>query len=150
MKIYRLPQLAETSPKREFVLGREALETDAVYLHYCRLAPRESGREAAPKEGYEEIIHVVKGGLTVRQGKSTFCVSAGDAFHLKEPVHLENQSNEEAVYIAAGGRSAGMNEKTEKAVKAPPGGRAEEVLKTPGDITEKQGKESEEYLITEE
>ncbi|HLC18013.1 MAG TPA: hypothetical protein VJM57_03255 [Thermodesulfobacteriota bacterium] len=153
MKIYKLPQLADSSSSREFVLDEEAINTDAVYLLYGRLSPGESDREITPPDGYEEIIHVVKGTLNVRHGNSSFSVSAGEAFHPVGPVFVDNPAREEAVFTVAGGRSAARGgdtrrpgkKETKEAGKNLPVPAAEDA----GARTVEAG-EGEEYLITEE
>lgn len=106
MKIYRLPQLAESTPEGTYCLGFEDLNTCSVYMLYGRLRPNETAHKVVPAEGTEEIICVIKGSLKVKTGRSTFSVLAGEAFHLKESetVILDNTGDEEAVFIAAGGR----------------------------------------------
>ncbi len=104
MKIYKLPQLAEMSPDGDYCLGVKDLGSDAVYLYYGRLRPGEKGRTLKAAEGYEEIVYVIKGGLTVRRGRTNFQVSAGEAFHCIGTVLIDNPNDDETVYIAAGGR----------------------------------------------
>lgn len=106
MKIYRLPQLAESTPEGTYCLGFEDLNTRSVYMLYGRLRPNESARKVIPAEGTEEIICVIKGSLKVKSARASFSVLAGEAFHLKESETfiLDNTGDEEAVFIAAGGR----------------------------------------------
>ena len=104
MKIYRMPQLAESSPGGACILGPSELNSNAVYLVYGRLLPKETGRAITPKEGFEEVLYLAKGSVTARQGKKSFPVSAGEAFLVKDSVSLDNNGADEAVYITAGGR----------------------------------------------
>jgi hypothetical protein len=104
MKIYKLPQLAEMSPEGDYCLGVKDLESDAVYLYYGRLRPGEKGRTLKAAEGYEEIVYIIKGGLTVRRGRTNFQASAGEAFHCIDEVLIDNPNDDETIYIAAGGR----------------------------------------------
>ena len=103
MKIYKLPFLADGSPDGAYLLGREELKTDSAYLRYTRLRPGETGRNICPKDGCEEIIFIIKGSLMVRQAKSAFTASAGEAFLSNGKLLLDNPNKEEAVYITAGG-----------------------------------------------
>ncbi len=105
MKIYKLPQLAEMSPEGDYCLGSKDLESDAVYLYYGRLRPGEKARTLKAAEGYEEIVYIIKGGLTVKRGRTVFQASAGEAFHCIDEVLIDNPNDDETVYIAAGGRT---------------------------------------------
>lgn len=106
MKIYRLTQLTEASPDDQYCLGFEDLKTNAVYLRYGRLRPGEKERRLSARAGHEEIVCVVKGKLLVKGGKFEYQVGEGEAFHLKgeDSLTIENPSDAEAVYVAAGGR----------------------------------------------
>lgn len=103
MKIYKLPFLADGAPDGTYLLGREDLKTDSAYLRYTRLRPGETNRNVCPKDGCEEIIFIIKGSLMVRQAKSTFTASAGEAFLSNGKLLVDNPNEEEAVYITAGG-----------------------------------------------
>lgn len=109
MKIYKLPQLADAAPDGAYLLGRKELNTDSAYLVYTRLRPGESGRNVCPKDGSEEIIFIIKGSLMVRQAKSAFTASAGEAFLLNGKLVVDNPNKEEAVYITAGGCAQAAN-----------------------------------------
>jgi hypothetical protein len=107
MKIYKLPQLIEESPVGEYHLGFDDLKTNAIYLRYGRLGPKETDRRLSPTEGHEEIICVVKGRLLVKGRKCKFSIGEGEAFHLNgnDTLVVDNQNDLETIYIAAGGRS---------------------------------------------
>jgi uncharacterized cupin superfamily protein len=104
MKIYKLPQLADSTPDSVYHLDRsdEEFKATGAYLIYARMRPGETGRELTTHGNLEEIIYIVKGKLSIRKGKSSFPVSAGEAFVTSEPLSLDNPGSEEAVYIAAG------------------------------------------------
>ncbi|MBI5586855.1 MAG: hypothetical protein HY889_00635 [Deltaproteobacteria bacterium] len=108
MKIYKLPQLADSTPTSEFRLGPENSSAASVYLVYGKIRPGEAARKVACAAGHEEIICVVKGALKVKHGRSSFSVTAGEAFHAKEAdtLYLENTGIDEAVYLAAGALTA--------------------------------------------
>ncbi len=120
MKIYRLPQLAESNPgSSEYYLGPGEIETDALYLIYGRLRPRETGRKITTAEGAEEILCVIKGAIKVKCGNNSFTVTAGEAFLSKkaQTISLDNPGAEEAIYISAGSRPK-AEEKKEKTAPA--------------------------------
>ncbi|MBI5468208.1 MAG: hypothetical protein HY891_03660 [Deltaproteobacteria bacterium] len=108
MKIYKLPQLADSSPSSEYRLGPENSSAGSVYMVYGRIRPGTAARKVVCAAGHEEIICVVKGALSVRKGKSSFSVTAGEAFHAGEgeTLYLETVGNDEAVYMAAGSLNA--------------------------------------------
>lgn len=121
MKIYKLPQLSD-NPENEYCLGPEELGS-SVYLTYGRLRPKETAKKVSPAEGGEEIICVLKGSIRVKSGKTSFSVTAGEAFHSKEAQAFlfDNLTDEEAIYIAAGGasfRSKALAKPEPQAVKA--------------------------------
>lgn len=109
MKIFKLPQLAELSDNGEYLLSRQDLGSSSAYMLYGRLRPKEAARKVTTEDGNEEIIFMLKGAMRVKSGKSTFTVSAGEAFLSKEaqPFYLDNPGEEEAIYVAAGSRAAG-------------------------------------------
>jgi hypothetical protein len=90
----------------EHVLGARQTGTHACYMIYGRLKPGEGGRLINPGDGHEEIILSVKGDLGV-SGHLTGTLKEGSAFHVAGNVscYLRNLSEEEAVYVAAGGHS---------------------------------------------
>ena len=107
MKIFKLPQLADLSDNGEFLLGRHDLGSTSAYMLYGRLRPKEAAKKVSTQIGNEEIIFMLKGSMRVRSGKSTFTVSAGEAFFSKEAqqFYLDNPEEEEAIYITAGAKS---------------------------------------------
>lgn len=109
MKIFKLPQLAELSDNGEYLLSRQDLGSSSAYMLYGRLRPKEAARKVTTEDGNEEIIFMLKGAMRVKSGKSTFTVSAGEAFLSKEaqPFYLDNPGEEEAIYVAAGARADG-------------------------------------------
>jgi hypothetical protein len=114
MKIYKLPQLAESSPEGGYLLGPEDLMTDAVYLSYRSIPPRGPEAMIPAKDGFEEVVYVLKGSVRVSCEKSEFSATAGEAFHPKGAIRLDNPGDGEAVYIVAGGRARGGPSKAEK------------------------------------
>jgi hypothetical protein len=126
MKIYKLPQLIEENPVGEYHLGFDDLKTNAVYLRYGRLGPKETDRRLSPTEGHEEIICVVKGRLLVKGRRCKFSIGEGEAFHLNgnDTLVVDNQNDLETIYIAAGGCSLDKEHLKEpipqKAAEEPP------------------------------
>jgi hypothetical protein len=92
----------------EYVLGYKDTGTHACYMIYGRLGPGEEGRLIKPGKGHEEIVMAVRGDLEV-SGHLSGTLKEGTAFHVAGDVscYLGNPSDEEAVYIASGGHSAG-------------------------------------------
>ena len=104
MKIYKLPQLADSSPSSVYRIGPENSSASSVYMVYGRIRPNEAARKVECAAGHEEIFCVVKGALSVKKGRSSFQVGAGEAFHALPGtvLYLESAGGEEAVYLAAG------------------------------------------------
>lgn len=121
MKIYKLPKLAELQPDGAYRLGSEDIDTDAVYLVYGRLRPKETSKKITTAEGREEIICVFKGNIKVGAGKASFTVNSGEAFHSTggQTFLLDNLDDEESIFIAAGARAA-IKEGVKTPVKTPP------------------------------
>lgn len=107
MKIYKLPALSQNDDGKQYCLGCDDLDTQAVYILYGRLSPNESNREVGPLEGHEAILYLIKGEIKVTRGGVDFTISDGEAFHIKdtESVILGNLSEKESTYIMAGGNS---------------------------------------------
>jgi uncharacterized cupin superfamily protein len=93
----------------EYVLGLRDLKTHACYLIYGELAPGESGRKICPGSGHEEILLAVRGDLEMNEGTGAAALREGEAVHFvgEEAVFLANPGSEKAVYVLAGGHSAG-------------------------------------------
>ena len=124
MKIYKLPQLADSSPSSVYRIGPENSSASSVYMVYGRIRPNSAARKIECAAGNEEIICVVKGALSVQSGRSSFRVSAGEAFHAKEgaTLHIECYGDEEAVYLAAGSvGAAAVKQAVPGKHPAPPG-----------------------------
>ena len=104
MKIYKLPQLADSAQPSEYRLGPENSSAGSVYMVYGRIRPGEAPRKLACAAGHEEIFCMIKGTVSVRKGKSSFTVTAGEAFCAGEgeTLYLETAGDEDAVYVAAG------------------------------------------------
>lgn len=144
MKIYRLPQLADSNPDGTYLLGRHDIDSSAVYMIYGRLRPGDPPRKIAPAPGTEELVCVIKGSLQVKSGKTAAAVGPGEAFHLRgsDIFHIENTGKDEAVYIAAGGTVPGLEEApSEKADSAPDAAPA--AAETPAE-------EAPDFIITRE
>lgn len=149
MKIYKLPQLADSSPSSEYRLGPENSPAGTVYMVYGRIRPGTAARKMECPAGREEIICVVKGALSVRKGRSTFQVSAGEAFNALpgETLYLEGLGGEEAVYLAAGSLNASARPVgAEKRAPAPP---TEAVEEAP-DFEDAEDAEDEFEITTED
>ena len=121
MKVYRLPQLVESSQNGEYFLGCGDISASPVYIRYGRLRPKETGRAVTPPDGSEEIIYIINGAVTARRGKSAFPLSSGEAFFLNCQFILDNSSDHEAIYIIAGGNAhaTAVAEKQEDAQTGP-------------------------------
>ncbi len=154
MKIYRLPQLAEMNPDGEYCLNSEDIKSDAVYLYYGRLAPGEKKRRLTARDGHEEIVYIIKGALTAKHGKTVFQVGAGEAFHCAEEVLIDNPNEDEAIYLAAGGRAkeAVKNPKKEASTVTPPPTAEEPAEVAPTTETHDVEKEpqDDEFIITKD
>jgi redox-sensitive bicupin YhaK (pirin superfamily) len=107
MRIYKLPALSETNNSKEYCLGCDDLDTNAVYVVYGRLSREETERAVAPLKGHEAILYLVKGEISVSSASGVFSITCGEAFHLKEgeSVILENRSDKESIYTLSGGNA---------------------------------------------
>jgi uncharacterized cupin superfamily protein len=96
----------------ETVLGSQELDTHSCYLIYGVLEPGQKGRQINPGAGHEEIFCVVAGVVTLVGPEGSQHIKLGEAFYLKGDVSytLENHQKMPAVYIAAGGHTAGGHE----------------------------------------
>lgn len=108
MKVYDL-KVRAAAAGGETVLGTADLETHACYLIYGHLAPGQKGRILKPGPGHEEIICLASGRAVLEGPEGRFELTPGQAFYLVGDVtySLENPGTETAVYLAAGGHSAG-------------------------------------------
>ncbi len=108
MKIFKMPELSEAGGGSDYLLGPEQLKSNSLYLLYTRLHPGEAERAISAKDGHEEILYVVKGNINVKNGRSAFQISSGEAFQLKanDKYLLENSGDKEAVFITAGSHLA--------------------------------------------
>ena len=117
MKVYRLPQLVDTSQSgeaprvRRYRLARISTEGLDPKRPECR----------TPPDGSEEILYIIKGAVTARRAKSSFPLSSGEAFFLNCQFILDNSSDDEAIYIIAGGNAhvIAVAEKQQDAETAP-------------------------------
>lgn len=150
MKIYKLPQLADSNPSSEYRLGPENSSAGSVYMVYGRIRPGEGARKIACAAGHEEIICVVKGAVSVQKGKSSFTVTAGEAFHAAEgeTLYLETVGSDAAVYMAAGSLNAAAARpaQAEKRVAAP----APEAVEEAPDFEDAEDAEDEFEITTED
>lgn len=114
MKIYRLPQLADLTPERDYLLGPEELGTETITMLYGRLRPGEEGKTVSAGPEKEALLLVLKGSINVQIKKCTFEVSPGEAFHLTgtDEFTLRNADDHEAVYIVASGCCNRVADKT--------------------------------------
>ncbi|HBG47294.1 MAG TPA: hypothetical protein DDW94_09955 [Deltaproteobacteria bacterium] len=143
MKIYRLPQLADSAQDGTYLLGPHELHSRAIYMVYGKLRPGETPKKLAPENGTEAIIFVLKGNMKTKTGKTAVSVGPGEAFHLKGPdiYYLESAGAEEAVYIEAGGNVVAGFEPM--AIKPPEVPQAEPA-------PQKAAQEEPEFIITRE
>lgn len=119
MKIYKLPQLAESNPGMEYRLAPESNELGAVFLVYGTIRPGEAPRKTSSGPGREEVYCVIKGSLKVSCGRSSFSVSAGEAFRAGsgDAIYLENPGSVDAVYLASGSMAAKQADPAQQARK---------------------------------
>ena len=105
MQVY---DVAERAGSGEYVLGAEATGSHACYLIYGVLPAGEAGRELSPGQGHEEMVLCIRGALRLT-GCWTGTLRAGQAVHLRgtECCLASNPGTSEAVYVIAGGHSAG-------------------------------------------
>jgi hypothetical protein len=106
MTIFELKNKILKSDNGEYVLGFQDTGSQACYMIYGILKPKEKGRLVKPGKGHEEIVLAVKGNLKVT-GKYSGDLKEGAAFHItgNQKCYLENPGKVEAVYIIAGGHS---------------------------------------------
>ncbi len=154
MKIYKLPQLADMDPGGEYCLSGEDISSDAVYLYYGRLRPGEKSKRLEAQEGQEEIIYIIKGSLRARHGKTVFHVSAGEAFHSAIEVLIDNPNKDEAIYLAAGGRTDTATKQPEVESPHTEPASADEELEEAGPAMEpheaEEAPKAEEFIITKD
>jgi uncharacterized cupin superfamily protein len=110
MKIFELKNKAQDSESGENILGFQDTGSHACYMIYGVLKPGEKGRVIEPGKGHEEIVLAMKGDLEVT-GYCSFRLEEGSAFKIEgeNRCFLENKSESDAVYIIAGGHSAGSH-----------------------------------------
>lgn len=92
----------------EYVLGMKDLHSDACYLIYGVLEPREADRQIKAGNGYEEILCAVGGALLMHTARGNQTLEQGHAVHILEDdvFTISNPSDETRVYVLAGGRTA--------------------------------------------
>ena len=100
MKKVEVRKRALASDSGEYVMGLDDTGSHACYLIYGILRPGEKGRRVKPGKGHEEIVLAMKGDLSL-SGEAGGILEQGSAFHLagEAVVYLENESDQEAVYI---------------------------------------------------
>ncbi|RPJ13130.1 MAG: hypothetical protein EHM30_12085 [Desulfobacteraceae bacterium] len=108
MKIIESRKRALSSGAGEYILGLEDTGSHACYMIYGVLKPGEKGRLIKPGTGHEEILLAVKADLEL-SGAYSGHLEEGKAFHVAgdTAIFLENRGSVEAVYVIAGGHSAG-------------------------------------------
>ncbi len=108
LKTFELKRKAAVAEEGEQILGSQDTGSHACYLVYGVMKPRESGRRVKPGSGHEELVLAAQGDFIVT-GHYAGALPAGSAFHLagEETCFLENAGDSEAVYVLAGGHSAG-------------------------------------------
>ncbi len=106
MTIFELKNKALNSKNGEFILGFQDTDSQACYMIYGILKPKEKGRLVKPGEGHEEIVLAVRGNLELT-GSYSGKLKEGSAFHIKgkQKCYLENKGKRNALYIIAGGHS---------------------------------------------
>ncbi len=106
MKTFALRELGREAGG-EYVLGLKDLGTHACYMIYGELKPGQTGREACPGKGHEEILLAVKGDLQLSRDGQTEILREGRAMHLRgaESLIMSNPGSQAAIYIMAGGHS---------------------------------------------
>lgn len=102
MKIYKLPQLADSNPEAAFQLGPPE-GSGGVYLCYCRLVPGRTKRHSSCGDS-GCVVFVVKGSVVVRFERKEFTVSEGEAFRAEGPgeLVLAGTGAVESAYVLTG------------------------------------------------
>jgi len=115
MKIYKLPELSDSDYKGEFTL--DLSKETGLYTTYLRFREKGEKKNIDPSEGFNALVHVIKGSLQVKKGRDTFPVSAGEAFKVEgtDFIIAENLSDAESILlITCGAAEAGaVREKDE-------------------------------------
>ena len=108
MRQFAMRDKAVHSEKHECLLGVQETGSHACYMIYGILKPNEKGRRVKPGIGHEEIVAAVTGEIEVT-GHCSGTLGKGFDFHLQgtDECYLENRSEEDVVYIIAGGHSKG-------------------------------------------
>lgn len=108
MRAFDLKGRAASASEGEYVLGAKDTGSHACYMIYGLLRPGEEGRSVKPGRGHEELVLSVKGDIKVR-GARNGIMKEGSAFHItgEDECFLSNASEDEAVYIIAGGHQGG-------------------------------------------
>lgn len=103
MKIYKLPDLADTAPGGVFELGKDELKTDSIALRYCKLPPRASQHRVEAEPDRKVVLFVVSGCVNIRLKKTEFSMSAGEAMMLcaTDEAVLDNPDENPAAYLIA-------------------------------------------------
>ncbi len=106
MKVFDLK--AKLGGPGEIILGVEDTGSHACYLIYGVMAPRQKGQMIKPGQGHEELLLVIKGKLALT-GDCDVVLEQGQAVHLvgEQTCYAENLTDEEVVYVIAGGHSEG-------------------------------------------
>lgn len=104
MKSFDLERLASTMGD-EYVLGWKDLHSQACYLVYGVLAPREQDRLVRPGVGFEEILCAVGGPLLLHTRHGDLTLEKGHAMHVTEhdSFLISNPEDARVVYVIAGG-----------------------------------------------
>lgn len=108
MKTFDIASKAASEASGEHVLGVKDTGSHACYMIYGILRPGEKGRRLKAGKGHEELVLSVRGSMEVT-GAVSGTLEEGSAFHIagEAECFLENSGPEEAVYVIAGGHSAG-------------------------------------------
>ncbi|MEW6347723.1 MAG: hypothetical protein AB1646_01565 [Thermodesulfobacteriota bacterium] len=103
MRVTRLADLADLFGG-EYVLGKEDLGTEGLYLVFGRLGPGEHDRLVLPGEGFEEIFCCVDGSLVFQTRTREVVLEPGHAVSLRnlESGLVSNPTGRTVTYIIAG------------------------------------------------
>jgi len=106
VKSLGLKNKALNSQNGEYIFGFEDTGSHACYMIYGILKAQEKGRLVKPGKGHEEIVLAVKGNLEVT-GYYSGTLKESSAFHIQgeHECFLENQGEQDAIYIVAGGHT---------------------------------------------
>jgi len=103
MKILKTINQIKSLKSGEYIIGADLTGSHACYMIYGVIKPDDKPRLINPGKGHEEIILIIKGKAKIGE----VILDEGESFHIveEESCLLENISNDNLIYIIAGGHS---------------------------------------------